>query len=409
MNRYLIELRILGKAKYEVKSLIKEVDYKFRLKRTRKHRPVPHISLAGPFTIRNQRKLVSDFKKLCMQYNLMNYIVEGYETFEDSKVVYINVKADKQLDDFRWKLSNTLKEYCYLKPHDLVRKFYYHITIAMRIPQNKFKSIKRYINNKPKPNHQYTLMRIAIIKNSRILYEYDFLQNRLLNRREAKSKRIMQKSFSLLKENTTDKSISIDTLDLNEEKGIFSSLLNFFRKKKVFVVGDLHLDHTNIIKYCKRPFKNTKEMNKKIINNWNNTVDKGDTILFLGDMAFGKGSKKTSYWLKKLNGNIIFIKGNHDRSKKIRFYDKVIIKYGGEDLLLVHDPRDIPEEWNGWTICGHHHNNNTKKYPFINGKTKQINVGVELINYAPLNMDGLFEIDYKKVKYKEDLNGKERF
>ena len=59
-------------------------------------------------------------------------------------------------------------------------------------------------------------------------------------------------------------------------------------------------------------------MNNVLLNNWNNTIKDEDTVYFLGDLAFGTSSRPTDYWLKQLKGKIIFIKGNHDKSKNIR-------------------------------------------------------------------------------------------
>ncbi len=33
----------------------------------------------------------------------------------------------------------------------------------------------------------------------------------------------------------------------------------------IYFIADTHFNHANIIKYCKRPLKNTDEMNKYII------------------------------------------------------------------------------------------------------------------------------------------------
>lgn len=167
--------------------------------------------------------------------------------------------------------------------------------------------------------------------------------------------------------------------------------------KKVFVIGDLHLDHANIIKYCNRPFKSTSEMNYFIVNNWNNTVKNNDVVYFLGDMAFGRGSHSTDYWVSKLNGKIIFIKGSHDKSKKIKFHDKLILEYKSHKFLLIHDPNNAPKQWKGWIIHGHHHNHYLDEFPFINGKNKTINVSVELINYKPLDIDELFKLNFENI------------
>ena len=40
----------------------------------------------------------------------------------------------------------------------------------------------------------------------------------------------------------------------------------------IYFTADIHFYHENIINLTKRPFKNADEMNKKIIDNWNNIV-----------------------------------------------------------------------------------------------------------------------------------------
>ena len=53
----------------------------------------------------------------------------------------------------------------------------------------------------------------------------------------------------------------------------------------------------------------------------------------------------------------------------------------------MHDPSEIPEDWekNGWAIHGHIHN----KGRFIDIERKRINVSVEQINYTPVNIDAI--------------------
>ncbi|MGH9119072.1 MAG: hypothetical protein ACRD0A_14675 [Acidimicrobiales bacterium] len=51
--------------------------------------------------------------------------------------------------------------------------------------------------------------------------------------------------------------------------------------------ADLHLGHANIIDYSRRPFDSVDEMNRALIDNWNEVVD-DDEVWMLGDFALGK-------------------------------------------------------------------------------------------------------------------------
>ena len=42
---------------------------------------------------------------------------------------------------------------------------------------------------------------------------------------------------------------------------------------KTFFTSDTHFYHSNIIKYCNRPFADAQDMNETLIANWNNVVD----------------------------------------------------------------------------------------------------------------------------------------
>ena len=53
-----------------------------------------------------------------------------------------------------------------------------------------------------------------------------------------------------------------------------------------YYISDLHLGHTNVIKFDKRPFSNIEEMENKIIENWNSRVTKQDTVYILGDFSW---------------------------------------------------------------------------------------------------------------------------
>lgn len=45
-----------------------------------------------------------------------------------------------------------------------------------------------------------------------------------------------------------------------------------FDGSRVFFTSDTHFNHTNIIRFCNRPFKDVTHMNETIIANWNSVV-----------------------------------------------------------------------------------------------------------------------------------------
>jgi len=92
-------------------------------------------------------------------------------------------------------------------------------------------------------------------------------------------------------------------------------------KIKYWFTSDLHFNHRNIIKYCKRPFNSVEEMNQVLIKNWNTLVSVNDIIYILGDFTFLSKTKEIKLLLDQLNGKKILIKGNHDRIGTDKAYE----------------------------------------------------------------------------------------
>jgi len=169
---------------------------------------------------------------------------------------------------------------------------------------------------------------------------------------------------------------------------------------KYFFTSDTHFNHTKIIGYCNRPFKNVKEMDKKLVRNWNDRVKKEDTVFFLGDFNFKTGQgegKDAKYWIDKLNGNIIFIRGNHDSKNNglNAVIEYLVIHYGGQNIFMCHDPQDYNPEYK-LNLCGHVHEK------WLIRKTKDhvitYNVGVDMNGFRPVSIN---EIITNILKWKK--------
>ena len=159
----------------------------------------------------------------------------------------------------------------------------------------------------------------------------------------------------------------------------------------IFFTSDLHFNAQRTIDISKRPFKSLEELNRTLINNWNNTVNKDDTVYILGD--FGNLS-----YAKYLNGRKVFIKGNYERNhytnEELEQYFDVVypmdvmylpVMYNEKmyDIYLTHEPlnlmnRPMTEDTIG--LFGHIH-----KLCMI--KKYGINVGTDLHYFTPIDMD----------------------
>jgi calcineurin-like phosphoesterase family protein len=89
--------------------------------------------------------------------------------------------------------------------------------------------------------------------------------------------------------------------------------------------------------------------------------------------------------MKRLNGNITLIKGNHDKNVNSIPYKELFID--NTMIVLFHYPI---EEWNGWYNNSIHLHCHTHKKEFKSGERRG-NVGVDAINFTPINYDEIKE------------------
>jgi len=173
-----------------------------------------------------------------------------------------------------------------------------------------------------------------------------------------------------------------------------------FNKDKLFFTSDTHFGHTNIIKYCDRPFISSIEMNQELVKRWNEKISKDDIVFHLGDFALGLNSKDTAHILNSLNGKKYLIIGNHEKCALAKEYVKSLWEgiydiaeititdeeIGEQRIFMCHYPMIT---WNGshrgsWQLFGHVHGGLSNKGE-IKHSPSQMDVGVDCHNYAPLS------------------------
>lgn len=164
-------------------------------------------------------------------------------------------------------------------------------------------------------------------------------------------------------------------------------------EEDIFFTSDMHFDHHPIILGAARPFVkgDFREMNEVLTRNWNSIVKPSDRVYFLGDLTYNLDGETASNFLCRLNGEVSFIRGNHDRDIEDSS-DSATFSDNGREFYLVHDPAKKPEDFDGWIIHGHTHNSRMNDYPFINFRNKTINVSCELTRYHPVSIRDIGKI-----------------
>jgi len=182
----------------------------------------------------------------------------------------------------------------------------------------------------------------------------------------------------------------------------------------IYVTADTHFNHKNIcrgtsqwspvddgipgIVHGTRDFDTLAEMNSTIINAINATVGPDDTLIHLGDFAFGARKDIPALRDRIACRTIHLIAGNHDycfKSKARRYYEEAFadivtykeLRYNGILFSMMHYPIG---SWNeigrgGVNLHGHCHGNYTRTVG------RQMDVGVDAVGYEPLSLDAIYK------------------
>lgn len=116
---------------------------------------------------------------------------------------------------------------------------------------------------------------------------------------------------------------------------------------KIFLTSDTHFGHDREFLWGPRGFTNSQEHDEAVIKNWNETVSPDDIVYHLGDLMLGDNAHGIEC-VKRLNGHIKLIRGNHDTDARWKLYGTLpnveligwadVIKYKKYNFYLSHHP-----------------------------------------------------------------------
>lgn len=164
--------------------------------------------------------------------------------------------------------------------------------------------------------------------------------------------------------------------------------------REMFFISDTHFGHKNIITFKKengeliRSFDDLESMHELIIDRWNSIVGDNDIVVHCGDVAFGRPPFYNC--MRRLNGNKILIKGNHDTLDMLdyaEFFNEIhgLRYFNGKEIACSHAPIH-PESLRGFGVNVHGH----MHYKKIDDP-RYFNVSVEQIAYTPISIDEIRE------------------
>jgi len=157
---------------------------------------------------------------------------------------------------------------------------------------------------------------------------------------------------------------------------------------KTYFTADTHFGHRAIISMCARPFSSIEEHDATLVDLWNGVVRPNDEVWHLGDFSYRAGEGGAERILRKLNGCIHLVKGNHDRHgvtslpQWASVQDFKEIKLDGQRISLFHyGMRTWPAQWHdSIQLYGHSHTR-------LPGNSRSLDVGVDAWNYVPVDIE----------------------
>jgi calcineurin-like phosphoesterase family protein len=158
----------------------------------------------------------------------------------------------------------------------------------------------------------------------------------------------------------------------------------------IWFTADFHLDHSNILRYCSRPFPDVEEMNTAIIDRVNRCVKKNDILYFLGDFCMGSRAAAREF-RRRIDCKTIFaVPGNHDKQmrkliEEFRWLENVAeISVNNQRIVLCHYAMRV---WNhsshgAWHLYGHSHGRLASQ-----DESLSMDVGVDTHDFLPWHFD----------------------
>lgn len=179
----------------------------------------------------------------------------------------------------------------------------------------------------------------------------------------------------------------------------------------IWFISDIHFGHKRILEFHQERINKYGDTIEKhdemLINYWNETIAKKDTVYIIGDLMFADQQRSRKI-LERLNGNKILILGNHDKVhdankgyfnhitqiKSMKF-KKTVFNFLSEDMEVVmcHFPMLTWEHKYKGVIMLHGHCHGKLDQYNTESKELRVDVGIDgkFSNYQFQSLEQIHE------------------
>ena len=180
-------------------------------------------------------------------------------------------------------------------------------------------------------------------------------------------------------------------------------------ERKIFITSDTHINHAREFIYKARGFDSVEAMNEAIVERWNSVVGPDDEVYHLGNVMLGDSVSALEY-VKRLNGTIHIILGNHDTDTRINLYYSLPnvaevalaakLKYKKHHFFMTHYPcltGNLEKEsltQMTLNLYGHTH----QKSNFYMDMPYMYHVGMDSHDCTPVLLDDIIQEMHQKVE-----------
>ena len=167
----------------------------------------------------------------------------------------------------------------------------------------------------------------------------------------------------------------------------------------IWFTSDYHFNHNKDFIYKERGFENIEDMNEALVQKHNALVHSDDIVYVLGDVIMGDAYEGAQY-IKRLNGHLRIVKGNHDTSNKIKIITNECGNIEWVANALVHNISKIKVFFlfHYSALCGdnnskhkvisiHGHTHSKLIFPSSDSQMLMYNVAVDAHNSCPISQE----------------------